>query len=515
MFELLSGRKGAAVLPQGRRCRLTYPVYEPRKVPIQESKESQLDRRKWCVRSSLLLFLLSISQAQIDDATRKLSHDIFQQLIEINTTDSVGSVTAASEAMAQRFHDAGFADSDIQILGPNDRKENLVVRLHGTGKHKPVLLIGHLDVVEAHPEDWTTDPFRFVEKDGFYYGRGTQDMKSGDAIMVTTLIRFKNEGYTPDRDIILALTADEEGGKSNGVDWLLKNRRDLIDAEFVFNHDGGGILSEHGKPVMMTVDATEKLYADFQLSVTNPGGHSSLPIPDNAIYHEADGLARLERYRFPFELNEVTRAYYERMVKVETGERAADMKGILKEPPDTAAIARLSKDPIDNSTLHTTCVATRVNAGHANNALPQRAEANVNCRILPGHSAEEVRLELVQMLADPKITVRYVSNFGDILDRAPDRKSFPPAPLRSDVFAPLEKITSQMWPGIPVIPEMATGASDGVYTTSAGMPTYGIAGIAIDRDDIRAHGRDERLGIQSFYQGVDFYYRYLKAVTSE
>ncbi len=291
------------------------------------------------------LFISLASRAQIDDATRKLSHDIFQQLIEINSTDSVGNVTTASEAMAQRFRDAGFAEADMQILGPNDRKKNLVVRLHGTGKRKPILLIGHLDVVEAHREDWTTDPFKFVEKDGFYYGRGTQDMKSGDAIMVTTLIRFKKEGYTPDRDIILALTADEEGGKSNGVDWLLKNHRDLIDAEFVFNHDGGGILSDHGKPVMMTVDATEKLYADFQLSVTNPGGHSSLPRPDNAIYALADALARLQNYQFPFELNEVTRAYYERMAKVETSARAADMKGILKNPPDAAAV----REPLERS----------------------------------------------------------------------------------------------------------------------------------------------------------------------
>ncbi len=462
-----------------------------------------------------VLFITPDSQAQLDDATRKLSHDIFQQLIEINSTDSVGNVTTASEAMAQRFRDAGFAEADMQILGPNDRKKNLVVRLHGTGKHKPILLIGHLDVVEAHREDWTTDPFKFVEKEGFYYGRGTQDMKSGDAIMVTTLIRFKQEGYLPDRDIILALTADEEGGKSNGVDWLLKNHRDLIDAEFVFNHDGGGILSDHGKPVMMTVDATEKLYADFQLSVTNPGGHSSLPRPDNAIYALADGLTRLQNYQFPFELNEVTRAYFERMAKVETGDRAADMKGILKSPPDAAAVARLSQDPIDNSTIHTTCVATRLNAGHANNALPQRAEANVNCRILPGHSAEEVRQQLIKVFADPQITVRYVGSLGDISDGASDRKSLPPPPLSRGVFGPLEKITSEMWPGTPVIPDMATGASDGVYTMGAGIPTYGIAGTAIDRDDIRAHGRDERLGIESYYKGVDFYYRYLKAVTSE
>ncbi len=248
------------------------------------------------------------------------------------------------------------------------------------------------------------------------------------------------------------------------------------------NHDGGGILSDHGKPVMMTVDATEKLYADFQVSVTNPGGHSSLPRPDNAIYSLADGLARLKNHQFPFELNEVTRVYYERMAEVETQERAADMKAMLKNPPDADAVARLSRDPIDNSTTHTTCVATRLNAGHANNALPQRAEATVNCRIEPGHSAEEVRKDLINILADPNITVRYVDNFGNISDSAPDRKSFPPPPLRRDVFAPLEKITSEMWPGTPVVPDMATGASDGIYTMSEGMPTYGIAGIAIDRD---------------------------------
>src|SRR5580693_8855050 len=485
----------------------------------QSFQETPLDRSKRLVLfSSFLLFVLFItsdSQSQIDDATRKLSHDIFQQLIEINSTDSVGNVTTASEAMAQRFRDAGFAEADMQILGPNDRKKNLVVRLHGTGKHKPILLIGHLDVVEAHREDWTTDPFKFVEKDGFYYGRGTQDMKSGDAIMATTLIRFKKEGYTPDRDIILALTADEEGGKSNGVDWLLKNHRDLIDAEFVFNHDGGGILSDHGKPVMMTVDATEKLYADFQLVVTNPGGHSSLPRPDNAIYALSNALTRLQHFQFPFELNEVTRAYYQSMAPVETPQRAADIKAMLNDPPDIAAIARLSQDPIDNSTTHTTCVATRLAAGHANNALPQRAEAIVNCRIEPGHSSEEIRQELIKVFADPKITVRYVDNFGNIFDSAPDRRSLPAPPLRRDVFAPLEKITSEMWPGTPVIPDMADGASDGVYTMGAGMPTYQISGIAIDRDDIRAHGRDERVGIESYYKGVDFYYRYLKAVTAK
>jgi len=450
------------------------------------------------------------SPSQIDDTTRQLSHDIFKQLIEINTTDSVGNVSTASEAMAQRFRDAGFPESDLHLLGPNDRKKNLVVRLHGSGKHKPVLLIGHLDVVEARREDWTADPFQFVEKDGYYYGRGTQDMKDGDAIMTTTLIRFKKEGFVPDRDIILALTADEEGGTSNGVDWLLKNNRELVDAEFVLNHDGGGILAEHGKPQMMVVDASEKLYSDYQLTVTNHGGHSSLPVPDNAIYHLADGLARLERYQFPFELTNITRAYYERMAKVATGQRAADMLAILRNPPDLEAVARLSQDPIDNSTMHTTCVATRLSGGHANNALPQTAQANVNCRIVPGHSTEEIRQELEKVLADAKISVRELGGLGGVMNR----RSFAPPPLRPDVFQPLENVVESMWPGLPVIPDMATGASDGVYTNAAGMPTYCVSGEAIDRDDIRAHGKDERIRADSFYRAVEFYYRFLKAITS-
>ncbi|HXY51770.1 MAG TPA: M20/M25/M40 family metallo-hydrolase [Terriglobales bacterium] len=475
--------------------------------------------KTWLVRSLLVLFLITLFavsalRAQIDDPTRQLAHDIFKQLIEINTTDSVGSVTAASEAMAQRFRDARFPESDLHILGPNQRKKNLVVRLRGSGRNQPVLLIGHLDVVEARREDWTTDPFQFVEKDGYYYGRGTQDMKDGDAIMVATLIRMKEEGYTPDRDIILALTADEEGGNSNGVDWLVKNHRELVEAEFVLNSDGGGITTENGKPVMMEVDATEKLYADYQLTVTNPGGHSSLPVPDNAIYHLANGLVRLEDYEFPMELNSVTRAYYARMAEITTGQRSADMKAILKDPPDQAAIERLSKDPIDHSKLRTTCVATRLNAGHANNALPQTAQANVNCRIAPGHSAEDVRAKLIEIVADPQISVQYVGVIGGATERASSRQSYAPPPLRPDVFQPLDKIVNQLWPGLPVIPTMATGASDAIYTNTAGLPTYGISGTAIARDDVRAHGKDERLEVESFYTGVDFYYRFLKALTA-
>ena len=452
--------------------------------------------------------------AQLDDATKQLSHDIFRQLVEINTTDSVGSTTPAAEAMAKRLRDAGFPASDVQVLGPNPRRENMVARLRGTGAHRPILLIGHLDVVEAPRLDWSTDPFQFVEKDGFAYGRGTQDMKDGDAIYVTTLIRFAQEHYRPDRDIILALTADEEGGDANGVDWLLRNHRDLIDAEYVLNADGGGVYTQDGKPVMMSVDGSEKIYADYELETKNPGGHSSLPVPDNAIYHLTDGLSRLERYKFPFELNAVTRAYFPHMAAIESGQTAADMRAIAGKKPDAAAIARLSGDPLSNATMRTTCVATRLDAGQANNALPQTAKAIVNCRILPGHTREEIRQKLIQIVADPAIVVHYVSDAGQVEDTAPTAQAAPPVVLRPEVMDPVEQIAHELWPGITVIPTMATGASDGVYTNAAGMPTYGISGVAIEFGDVRAHARDERLRLSSFYEGVVFYERLLTALTS-
>jgi acetylornithine deacetylase/succinyl-diaminopimelate desuccinylase-like protein len=452
--------------------------------------------------------------AMSDEESRALARDIFKQLIEIDTSESGLGSTPAAEAMAQRFRAAGFADSDIFVGGPNERKKNVVVRLRGNGKKKPVLLIGHLDVVEARRSDWTTDPYQFVEKDGYFYGRGTQDMKDGDAIMATTLIRLKQEGFKSDRDIVLALTADEEGSNANGVDWLLKNHRDLVDGEFVLNHDGGGVLLEKGKPVQIEVTASEKVYADYELSTTNPGGHSSLPVPDNAIYSLARGLTRLADFEFPFELNNVTRAYYEQIAARAEGQRAADLRGILATPPDAAAIKRISKDAIDHSTTHTTCVATRLEAGHANNALPQKARANVNCRILPGHSPEEVRQELVKVLNDPQIAVRYVATSGEIHDTAPEHAGFQPPPLRPEVIEPLQKLAAKMWPGAPVITSMAAGATDGVYTSAAGLPTYVVGGEAVERDDIRAHGQDERIAVASFNRAVDFYYQYLKAVVT-
>jgi acetylornithine deacetylase/succinyl-diaminopimelate desuccinylase-like protein len=465
--------------------------------------------------TAVFLFLGSLVAAPLDEATRKLARDIFQQLIEINTTDSVGSTTVAARAMAMRLASAGFATGDVEVLGPNDRKGNLVARYHGTGSAglKPILIIGHLDVVEARREDWTTDPFQFVEKDGYFYGRGTQDMKVNDAVLVTTFIRLKSEGYQPDRDIILALTADEEGGSSNGVEWLLKNHRELVDAAFALNPDAGGVTTVKGKPLNVDVEANEKLYADFELDATNAGGHSSLPVPDNAIYHIADALSRLEHAPFRFELNPITRAYFERRAALESGQTGTDMRAILHTPPNAQAIARLSMDARFNSLLRTTCVATRLTAGHANNALPQQAQAIVNCRILPGHAMEEMRQELIRIFADPKITVKYVDNAGRVFDRAPDTKAFAAVLPPAEVMQPLERVTDSMWPTAPVIPEMETGASDSVYTIAAGIASYGVSGVALDQDDVRAHGKDERVRVSSFYDGVEFYYRYLKALT--
>jgi len=467
----------------------------------------------WALSLSAICLLFTLpALAQLSQVDRQLSRDILKELIEINTTDSVGNVTTASEAMAKRFRDAGYADSDIFIGGPNERKKNVVVRLRGTGAKKPVLLIGHLDVVEAHREDWSSDPFVLVEKDGYFYGRGAEDMKASDAIYVLTMMRLKREGYKPERDIILALTADEEGGKSNGVDWLLKNHRELVDAEFALNADAGGVVTEKGKPFVVAMGASEKLYADYELEVTNPGGHSSLPRPDNAIYELSDALVKLQHYKFPFQLNDVTREFFAQTSKVQTGQTAADMLAVTKTPPDQAAIDRLSKDPFYNSTMHTTCVATRLQAGHANNALPQRATANVNCRILPGYSRTQVLNDLVAVIGDPKVSVTYLNNGMKLIAGDSVINALAPVSLKPEVMDPLQQISAEMWPGAPVVPTMGTGATDGVYTNPAGIPTYGVCGLAIDVDDDRSHGRDERLPVESYYTGAVFYYGYLKAV---
>jgi acetylornithine deacetylase/succinyl-diaminopimelate desuccinylase-like protein len=443
---------------------------------------------------------------------------IFKELIEINTTDTAaGSVTASAAAMQKRFLDADFPADDVHLLGPDLRKQNLVVRMHGTGGPavKPVLFLAHLDVVQALRSDWHTNPFEFVEKDGYYYGRGTQDMKESDAALVATFLRLHREGYKPHRDLILALTADEEGGKFNGAAWLVKEHRDLVDAAYVVNPDAGGVELDHGRPVVADVEATEKVYADFEVTAFNRGGHSSLPRPDNAIYELNAAVSKLAAYTFPFELNEVTRTYFANLVGRESGQTAADMRAMLATPPDLMAVARLSSEPSFNSNFRTTCVATRLMAGHANNALPQTAQAIVNCRIFPGHSPEEIRHQLMAVFADPKLTVKYVSDGGVVSETAPDRKAItPPAPIK-EVFDPLTRITQEIWPGVPVSPVMENGASDSIYFAQVGIPCYGYSAIALERDDDRAHGQDERLPVDSFWKSLDFFYEFTRALGDE
>ncbi len=444
---------------------------------------------------------------------RATAIDIFKQLIEINTTDTpLGNVTAGTEAMQKRFLDAGFPASEVHLLGPDPHKQNLVVRIKGSGTAKPVLFLCHMDVVEALPKDWHTDPFKFVEKDGYYYGRGTQDMKDSDAALVATFLHLHREGYKPTRDLILALTADEEGGSYNGAAWLVQNHRELVDAAFVINPDSGGIELEHGKPVVADVEATEKVYADFQITALNPGGHSSRPRPDNAIYELTSALNKLAGYSFPFELNGVTHAYFEALTKEEPAATVADIRAILATPPDMKAAARLAAEPGFNSNFRTTCVATRLTAGHANNALAQTAQANVNCRIFPGHSPEQIRNQLIELFGDPKLSVKYVSDAGVVADTAPDRKAIVPPPPLPEVFEPLTALVNSIWPGTPVTPVMENGASDSIYFAQAGIPSYGFSAIALERDDDRAHGQDERLPVDSYAKSLDFFYAYLKAL---
>jgi acetylornithine deacetylase/succinyl-diaminopimelate desuccinylase-like protein len=450
--------------------------------------------------------------APLSPADRTEAVAIFKQLIEINTTDTaLGNVTTASVAMQKRFLDAGFSPNEVHLLGPAPNKQNLVVRIKGTGAGKPVLFLCHIDVVEALPKDWHTDPFKFTEQDGYYYGRGTQDMKDSDAALVATFLWLHRQGYKPQRDLILALTADEEGGNYNGANWLVTNHRELVDAAFVINPDAGGIDLDHGKALEADVEATEKVYSDYHVTAVNRGGHSSLPRPDNAIYELTAAINKLAAYRFPFELNGVTRAYTTEMAKIETGEKAADMRAILATPPDAAAVDRLSQDPAWNSILHTTCVATRLAAGHANNALPQSAEANINCRILPGHSAEETRQQLITLFADPGLKVETVLT-GVVSSGHSSEKTIAPPPPLDDVFVPMRKLVDQLWPGTPVVPEMETGASDSVFFAAAGIPCYGFSAVALEHDDVRAHGQDERIPTASYDKSVQFFYAYAQAL---
>jgi acetylornithine deacetylase/succinyl-diaminopimelate desuccinylase-like protein len=437
-------------------------------------------------------------------AQQQQARDLFQELVEINTTQSVGDTLKAAQAMAARLTAAGIPASDVQVFETGPKRGNLVARLHGTDRRKPILLLAHLDVVEAKPEDWSTDPFKFVEEDGYFYGRGSSDDKYMAATFVFNLIRYRQEGYQPDRDIIVALETDEEISDAHGygIKWLIAHQRGLIDAEFALN-EGGGVGVKDGKPIWNGVQTSEKVYQSFWLDVHNKGGHSSQPRKDNAIYQLSEALARLGRFSFPVQLNDTTRLYFERMSKIEQNPIAHDMQSILAPNPNPAAVERLSALPPYNAQLRTTCVATRLEGGHADNALPQLARAMINCRILPGQDVAEVQRTLIDVIADRQITVTPVAS------ATPSA----PSPLNPQLFGAIQELTAKFWPGIAVLPTMSAGATDGLFLRNAGIPTYGHSGLASDIFDVRAHGKDERVNIKAFYEGQEYLYQLVKQLS--
>lgn len=451
--------------------------------------------------------------AQDHAPTNQEARAILKQLIEINTTESAGSVTRAAESMAELLLDAGFPQKDVIVAGPDERKKNLVVRLRGSGQRAPILFIGHLDVVEARREDWSIDPFQFIEQGGNFYGRGARDMKAGDAILVMAFLRLKREGYQPDRDLILALTADEETGDSNGIEWLLKEHKDWIDAQYCINLDGGEFERLNGERLLAGLQASEKVYVDYQFETTSSGGHSSVPGPDNAIYELAAALSKLEKFSFPVKLNEVTRGYFLQSANFASGTLAADLRGTAQQPPNPSSIQHLSAIPYYNALLRTTCVATMLAGGHAPNALPQSARATVNCRIFPGEDPEEVRKTLERVVADPHVKVTALSQ-KTADGRLIPILAVPPSALVPELTDALERTLSTMWSGMQIVPTMSTGATDGKYLRNAGIPTFGIACMFLDMEDDRSHGRDERVGVQDYYNGVEFGYRFMKSLSS-
>ncbi|HSK10427.1 MAG TPA: M20/M25/M40 family metallo-hydrolase [Vicinamibacterales bacterium] len=424
-------------------------------------------------------------------ALNEEARSILQELVELDTSGQNGT-TRAAQAMAARFRAEGFPPGDIHLVGPADHKQNLVVRLRGSGRARPLLLLAHLDVVEARREDWSVDPFTLLERGGYYYGRGTTDMKDMAAAWVVALLEMKRRGLVPDRDVILALTADEEGGDANGVDWLVRHRRHLIDAEFCLTEGGGGQMHD-GRNVVYRVQAAEKVYLSFRLEARDAGGHSALPRPGNPIYRLAAALERSSRLEFPARLNEITTAFFRRMAAVEGGAIGRDMELITGGDPAPDALRRLSRLPYYNALIRTTCVATRVEAGHAENALPQSATAVVNCRLLPGDVPGDVEGRLVEAVADPEVVVSMIG----------EADSGPVSPLAPEVMGPIEQVAGEMWPGVPVVPVMEAGATDGRILRRAGIPTYGLGAFQPVEDD-RAHGRDERIGVRQFREERQF-----------
>jgi acetylornithine deacetylase/succinyl-diaminopimelate desuccinylase-like protein len=475
----------------------------------------QQARTQWLVAIAALLAVSTIHAAGITASHQTSAskqaragedefRSLYKELVEINTTLSVGSCTEASNAMKARLVAAGYADSQAQVIVPPGwpKQGNLVASLPGTDPTlKPILLLAHIDVVEARREDWVRDPFKLVEDDGFFYARGASDDKAMAAVFADMMVRYKREGYRPRRGIKLALTCGEETPNVfNGVSYLIEHHRDLIDAEFALNEGGGGRYDlQSGVYRYVAVLASEKVYQDFTLSTSDQGGHSSRPTPENAIYRLTRALNRIAAYEFPIEFNDVSRAYFERFGKIEGGEKGADM--IAAARGDTAAIERLRKDPSANAILHTNCVATQIEGGHAPNALPQRATANVNCRIFPGHAQEEIRQELIRVVADDKVSVEFQS---------PPEKVGVPLALSRAVMEPIERLTTDMYPGVAVVPTISAGATDGRFLTPAGIPTYGVSGMLSDGATSNAHGLNERIRVQTLLEGREFLYRLTK-----
>ena len=452
---------------------------------------------------ALLLSAPAMAAPKPDEANFRA---LYKELVETNTTLSAGDCTLAASRMAARLKAAGYPDADVEVFTPpgHPKEGGLLAKLPGKDpKAKAILMLGHLDVVEAKREDWTRDPFTLIEEDGYFYGRGTYDDKAMAAVWVDTLIRYRQEGYRPKRTIKLALTCGEEtNGALNGAEYLAKERRDAVDAAFAINEGGGGQIGKDGRPIFAGIQVGEKLSQNYTLEVTNPGGHSSRPLPDNAINQLAFALTRISTYVFPIVFNDTTRAYFTELAAIRGGDEGAAMLALIKDPTNKAAAERLSKDPDHNRVLRTTCIATLLEAGHATNALPQRAKANINCRIFPGTSVEEVRktLEATAAISGLKVTVRETRN-------APS----PAPPLDPKVIGPAQSLSKAMFPGVPNLLIMQAGATDGAFLTPIGIPTYGISGMFIDPDGNGIHGLNERIKVKTLMDGREYLYRLMKA----
>lgn len=457
-------------------------------------------------RFALLLFLVAAPVAAQIRPDQAAFRALYKELVETNTTISAGSCTLAAERMAARLKAAGYKDSEIRLFSvPEAPKEGgLVAVLPGTDpKAKAILLLSHLDVVEARREDWTRDPFTLIEEGGYFYGRGTSDDKAHGAIFTDAMVRLKSAATKLRRPVKLVLTCGEETGEVfNGAEWLVKNHKDWIDAEFALNEGSVGIRDAAGKPVSLGMQAGEKVYQDFRIEAVNPGGHSSRPRPDNAIYSLAAALTAVGKYEFPAQFSDTTRAYFTQTAKLTGRAAGTAMLKLIANPADAAANAVVSQDPTFHSMLRTTCVATRLDGGHANNALPQRAGANINCRIFPGDPIESVRAQLAKVIDDPSVSVKPTGNISP---------TPPPPPLTPLVFGTAKTLAEKHFPGVPILPAMTTGATDGRFLNGGGIPTYGVPGRFSDADGNGVHGLNERKSVAGLYAERDYLFELIQA----